>query len=61
MTTKGALQFENIGDEEQGTQNFTLLPNFGKLPSQMQSSFEEKIAKFREKKKKNHSKFSIQE
>jgi hypothetical protein len=26
--TKAALQFENIGDAEQGTQNFTLLQNF---------------------------------
>ncbi len=53
MTTKGALQFENIGDEEQGTQNFTLLQNFGKIPSQMQSSFEKKIANFQKKKEKS--------
>jgi hypothetical protein len=37
------------------------LQNFGKIPSQMQSSFEKKIAKSWFKKKKNHSKFSIQE
>jgi hypothetical protein len=60
--TKGALQFENIGDAEQGTQNFTLLQNFGKIPSQMQSSFDQtNLRKFQKKKKRNHSKFSIQE
>jgi hypothetical protein len=51
---------KNIGDEEQDTQNYTLLQNFGKIPSQMQSSVEKEIAKFHKKEKKNHSKFSIQ-
>jgi hypothetical protein len=53
---------KNIGDEEQDTQNFTLLQNFGKISSQTQSSssVQKKMAKFRKKKKKNHSKFSIQ-
>ncbi len=56
------MQFENIGDAEQGTQNFTLFQNFGKIPSQMQSSFDQtNLRKFQKKKKRNHSKFSIQE
>jgi hypothetical protein len=53
MTTNGALQFENIGDGEQGTQNFTLLQNFGKNSiTKCNHHLTIKIEKFRKRKEK---------